>query len=83
MPSRVIKFLQVLSFDQQMSEINLAIDGIHNLRNMVDARENIDKKYQTIKELKTLKRKIMSRNKEIITLLCILFFLINSMCLNS
>ena len=81
MPSRVIKFLQVLSFDQQM--INLAIDGIHNLRNMVDARENIDKKYQTIKELKTLKRKIMSGNKEIITLLCILFFLINSMCLNS
>ena len=83
MPSRVIKLLQVLSFDQQMSEINLAIDGIHNLRNMVDARENIDKKYQTIKELKTLKRKIMSGNKEIITLLCILFFLINSMCLNS
>ena len=83
MPSRMINLLQVLSFDQQISEINLAIDGIHNLSNMVDARENIDKKYQTIKELKTLRRKIMSGNKEIITLLCILFILINSTCLNS
>ena len=85
MPSRMVNFkkhLQFLSFDQQISEINLAIDGIHNLNNMVNVKENIDKKYRAIKELKALKKKIVSGNKEIVTLLCILFVLINSMPLN-
>ena len=76
------KHLQFLSFDQQISEINLAIDGIHNLNNMVNVKENIDKKYRAIKGLKALKKKIVSGNKEIVTLLCILFVLINSMPLN-
>ena len=85
MPSRMVNFkkhLQFLSFDQQISEINLAIDGIHNLNNMVNVKENIDKKYRAIKGLKALKKKIVSGNKEIVTLLCILFVLINSMPLN-
>ena len=76
------KHLQFLSFDQQISEINLAIDGIHNLNNMVNVKENIDKKYRAIKELKALRKKIISDNKEIVTLLCILFALINSMSLD-
>ena len=76
------KILQFLSFEQQIPEINFAIDGIHNLNNMVDAKENIDKKYRTINELKTLKKEIISNNKEIFTLPYILFVLINSMSLN-
>ena len=35
---------QFLSFDQQISEINFTNDGIHNLNNMGDGKENIDKK---------------------------------------
>ena len=38
MPGRMVNFekhLQLLSFDQQISEINLAIDRFHNLNNMV------------------------------------------------
>ena len=76
------KILQFLSFEQQIPEINFAIDGIHNLNNMVDAKENIDKKYRTINELKTLKKEIISNKKEIFTLPYILFVLINSMSLN-
>ena len=49
---------------------------------MIDVKENIDKKYSIINELRTLKKQIISDNKEIITLLCILFFLINYMSLN-
>ena len=49
---------------------------------MVDTKENIDKKYRAINELKTLRRKIVSDNKEISILMCILFILINSMSLN-
>ena len=85
MPSRMVNFkkhLQFLSFDQQISEINLAIDGVHNLNNMIKAKENMDKKYRAIKELKSLRKKLISDNKEIVTLSCILFVLINSMSLN-
>ena len=49
---------------------------------MVDAKENTDKKYRAINELKRLRRKIISDNKEIFILMCILFILINSMSLN-
>ena len=49
---------------------------------MIDVKENIDKKYSIINELRTLRRQIMSDKKEKITLLCILFVLINSMSLN-
>ena len=76
------KILQFLSFDQQISEINFAIDGIYNLNNMGDAKEYIDKKYRTINELKTLKKEIRSNNKKIFTLSYALLVLINSMSLN-
>ena len=49
---------------------------------MIDVKENIDKKYSIINELRTLRRQIMSDNKEKVTLLCILFVLIYSMSLN-
>ena len=39
------KHLQPLSLDEQILEINFAIDRIHNLNNMVDEKENIEKKY--------------------------------------
>ena len=86
MQSRMINFknhLQFLSLDEQISKINFAIDKMHNSTNMHIPGDNIDIKFTTIKELKTLRRKIISNNKEIITLLCILFVLINSMSLNS
>ena len=75
------KHLQPLSLSEQILEINFAIDRTYNL-NMVDAKENIDKKYRAINELKRLRRKIISDNKEIFILMCILFILINSMSLN-
>ena len=81
MPSQMVNFknyLQFLSFDQQISEINFAIDIINNLNNMC-----IDKKFTTIKELKKLKTELISNKKEIITLLCILFVSIDSISLNS
>ena len=84
MPSPMINFkkhLQPLSLSEQILEINFAIDRIYNL-NMVDAKENTDKKYRAINELKRLRRKIISDNKEIFILMCILFILINSMSLN-
>ena len=56
---------------------------MHNSTNIHIPGDNIDIKFTTIKELKTLRRKTISNNKEIITLLCILFVLINSMSLNS
>ena len=49
---------------------------------MVDLQENIDRKFNRNNELKTLRRKIVLYNKEIILLSCILFILINSMSLN-
>ena len=48
MPSRMINFKifsQFLSFGQPISEINSVIDGIHNLDNMFDVKETINKKY--------------------------------------
>ena len=86
MPSRMINFKhfsQFSSFGQPISEINSVIDGIHNLNNMVDVKETINKKDQAIKRLKTLRRKIISDDKKIFMLLCILFILINSMSFNS
>ena len=76
------KHLQPLSLDEQILQINFAIERIHNLNNMVDTKENFDKNHRAINELKTLRRKIISDNKEIFILMCILFILINSMSLN-
>ena len=48
------------------------------VNNMFDVKEDINKKYNTINELKTLSNKIKKDNKLVITFLYILFFLINS-----
>ena len=68
------KYLQFLSFEQQISKINLAINKMRCLNNLFD----VNKKYNTISELKTLSNKIIKNNKEVITFLYILFVLINS-----
>ena len=81
MPSRMTNFknhLQFLSPDQQISEIDLMIDRFHNLNNVVIVIGNIDRNFSKLKELKTLRSKIISNNKETFILLCILFILINS-----
>ena len=85
MPSRMVNFkkhLQFSSLDQQISEINLGIDRFYNFNNMVIVRNNIDRNFSALKELKTLRRKIILDNKEMIILLCICVVLINSMSLN-
>ena len=53
------------------------------VNNNIEIKENIDRKYSAIDHLQALRKKIILDNKEIITLLCILFVLINSMSLNS
>ena len=65
------KYLQFLSFDQQILKINSTIDDMRNFLHLFDEKENISRKYSTINELKTLRRKIISDNKEIIMLLCV------------
>ena len=86
MPSRMEnfkKYLQFLSFDEQISKINFTISKMCCLDNMFDVKEDTNKKYSAINELKTLRSKIIKDNKKIITFLCILFVLINFMSLNS
>ena len=80
---KFLKNLQLLSFDEQISEINFAIDRMLKVNNNIEIKENIDRKYSAIDHLQALRKKIILDNKEIITLLCILFVLINSMSLNS
>ena len=53
------------------------------VNNNIEIKENIDRKYSAIDHLQALRKKIILDNKEIITLLCILFVLINSMSLHS
>ena len=76
------KYLQFLSFHQQILKIN-SIDDMRNCLHLFDEKENISGKYSAINELKTLRRKIISGNKEIIMLLCVLFILIKSFSLYS
>ena len=76
------KSLQLLSFNEQISEINFAIGGMLKVSNTFDIKEDTDRKYSAINHLKALKSKIIKDNKEIITFLYTLFFLINSMSLN-
>ena len=80
---KFLKNLQLLSFDEQISEINFATDRMLKVNNNIEIKENIDRKYRAINHLQALRKKIILDNKEIITLLCILFALINSMSLNS
>ena len=56
---------------------------MHCLNNMLDVKEDINKKYNTINELKTLRNEVIKDKKEIIIFLAILFILINSLSLNS
>ena len=85
MPSRIVKFkknLYLLSFDEQISEINFAIDRVHKVNKMIDVKVDTNRKYSAINHLKALRKKIVLDNKEIITSLYILFVLINFMSLN-
>ena len=44
MPSRIVNFkkhLQLLSFDQQISEINSVKDEMYNLNNIANVQENL------------------------------------------
>ena len=77
------KYLQFLSFDEKISKINFTISQMRCLNNMFDVKEDTKRKYSAINELKTLRSKIIKDNNKIITILCILFVLINSMSLNS
>ena len=79
---KFLKNLQLLSFDEQLSEIKITIDGIHKLNNRSHAEENINKKYSAINHLKALRSKIIKDNKGIITFLYTLFVLIHYMSLN-
>ena len=86
MPSKMVEFnkhLQILSFDEQISKINFVIDKMLISNTIVETKENIDRKFTAIKELKALRKKIIKDNKEIITFLYILFVLNNSLSLNS
>ena len=86
MPSRMVKLkknLQLLSFDEQISEINFAIDGMLKVSNTFDVKEDTDIKYSAINHLKALRSKIIKDNKGIMTFLYTLFVLIDSMSLNS
>ena len=85
MPSRMVKLkknLQLLSFDEQISEINFAIDGMLKVSNRFDVKEDTDTKYSAINHLKALRSKIIKDNKGIITFLYTLFVLIDYMSLN-
>ena len=48
-----------------------------------DVKVNANRKLIAVKELKTLRKKIIKKSKEIITFLCILFVLTNSLSLKS
>ena len=79
MPSRMVKFkknLQLLSFHEQISEINFAIDGMLKVSNTFDVKEDTDIKYSAINHLKALRSKIIKDNKGIMTFLYTLFVFI-------
>ena len=71
-----------MSFDEQISEINFAIDGMLKVSNTFDVKEDTDIKYSAINHLKALRSKIIKDNKGIITFLYTLFVLIDYMSLN-
>ena len=75
MPSRMTSFKKYLqlSSDHQILKITSTIDDMHDCLHLIDEKENISRKYSTINELKTLRRKITD-NKEIIMLLCAYLF---------
>ena len=74
MPRKMVEFnkhLQILSFGEQISEINFVIDKMLISNTIVEIKENIDRKSTAVNELKTLRKKIIKDNKEIITFLYI------------
>ena len=55
MPSRMVKFkksLQLLSFNEQISEINFAIDGMLKVSNTFDIKQDTDRKCKSSKSIK-------------------------------
>ena len=83
MPSEMSKFKKYPHLNNKYQKINLSIKKMHCLNNMLDVKEDINKKYNTINELKTLRNEVIKDKKEIIIFLTILFILINSLSLNS
>ena len=79
---KFLKNLQLLSFDEQLSEIKITIDGIHKLNNRSDTEENINRYYSAINYLKALRSKRIKDNKGIITFPYTLFVLIHSVSLD-
>ena len=74
MPSKMVEFnkhLQILSFGKQILEINFVIDKMLISNTIVEIKENIDRKFTAVKELKTLRKKMIKDNKKIITSLYI------------
>ena len=69
--------------NNKYQKINLPINKMHCVNNMLDVKEDSNKKYNTINELKTLRNQIIKDKKEIITFLSILYILINYLSLNS
>ena len=72
----------LFSFDEQISEINFAIDRMLKVNSNIEIKESIDRKYSAINHLKALRSKIIKDNKGIITFLYTVFVLIDYMSLN-
>ena len=77
----VFRNLHLLSFDEQISEINFAIDRMLKVNSNIEIKESIDRKYSAINHLKALSSKII-KDKGIIEFLYTLFISITSMTLN-
>ena len=71
----------LFSFDEQISEINFAIDRMLKVNSNIEIKESIDRKYSAINHLKALSSKII-KDKGIIEFLYTLFISITSMTLN-
>ena len=72
----------LFSFDEQISEINFAIDRMLKVNSNIEIKESIDRKYSAINHLKALRSKIIKDNKGIIEFLYTLFISITSMTLH-
>ena len=64
-----------MSFDEQISEINFAIDGMLKVSNTFDVKEDTYRKYSAINHLKALRSKII-KDEGIMTFLYTLFVFI-------
>ena len=86
MQSKIVNLKSIYNFYhlKHKYQINYTIDRIHSSIIMADdVKVNANRKLIAVKELKTLRKKIIKKSKEIITFLCILFVLTNSLSLKS